>query len=150
MPCCKSLPHLLESTQFQNPMESVICPSNLGRQTEIIPHDWLGDQLEQLEDFENLNKWMEVLREGHGTWLDVYPFQDIHCRDLILDTLLFVDISGGPGTQCRELRNKLPSPLGKIILQASTRSREQALELSRDGVELMIHDFLKPQPIKGM
>ena len=81
-------------------------------------------------------------------FLDVYPFRWEHCNDLNPETPIFVDIGGGIGHQCLELKKRLPDVPGRVVLQDLPPVIAQALPC--DGVENTVHDFRTEQPIKGI
>lgn len=59
--------------------------------------------------------------------------------------VLLVDIGGGVGHQCMELKSRYPSLPGELVVQDLRISKE--LELV--GVKGMEYDFFTPQPIKS-
>jgi len=89
---------------------------------------------------------MAARRVKMTTWLSVFPIQEKaeHWHD---DEPVFVDVGGGIGHQCAELKARYPGIKGRVILQDLPHSIEQALPTA--GVEKMSHDFFLPQPIHG-
>ena len=64
------------------------------------------------------------------------------------ETPLFVDVGGGVGIQCVDLKKRLPSSVqGRIVVQDQPPVVAQAIQM--DGVEAMSYDFWEAQPIKG-
>lgn len=59
--------------------------------------------------------------------------------------MLFVDVGGGAGHKCMELKARYPALPGKVILQ----DRPETLAHAIPTVESMVHDFFTEQPIKG-
>ena len=112
--------------------------------TDEVPFTWI---VKHPINFSSFNKWMTASREGQKIWLDVFPFEQELCRDLNPDTPLFVDIGGGIGTQCRNLRTRFPDIKGRVILQDLPETIQQALPMK--NVELMAHDLWTPQPVQG-
>jgi hypothetical protein len=65
------------------------------------------------------------------------------------DEVLIVDIGGGTGHDLLGLKSRYPDLKGRLVLEELPYLISQvAGKLS--GVELVEHDFYKPQPIKGM
>lgn len=66
---------------------------------------------------------------------------------------LIVDIGGGNGHELLEFRRRFPKPTypGRVVLQdlPATFSHVDIAALEKDGVEVMEHDFFKPQPVNG-
>lgn len=89
---------------------------------------------------------MKVLREGQRVWLDVIDFAAfVGTADD--RTPVFVDVGGSIGSQCALLRARLPALRGRVILQDLEPTIAHALRT--EGVENMVCDFLKEQPLKG-
>lgn len=91
---------------------------------------------------------MTVQREGIPSWLDMYPFEkEVAQLKLKPKDLMFVDVGGGVGHQCRLLKETHPNLPGRIINEdlAGTIERAEPFE----GVEHVAQDFFQPQTIKG-
>ena len=78
--------------------------------------------------------------------LDVFP-HDRLTADAHSNAPLFVDVGGGIGHQCEELKRKIPSIKRKVILQDLGPPIEHALK--SPGVDAMVADFFRPQPVQG-
>ena len=89
---------------------------------------------------------MASRRHIASTWLSVYPIAE-EIRGWQRDEPVFVDIGGGIGHQCVELRSKLPELPGRIILQDLAHCVDGAI--LTPGVENVVHDIFQPQPIRG-
>jgi len=61
--------------------------------------------------------------------------------------VVYVDVGGGIGHQCKALRDKYPNLKGRVIVQDLGMTIHGKQEFS--GVEGMAHDFFHDQPIKG-
>lgn len=59
----------------------------------------------------------------------------------------FVDVGGGHGHQCVQLRNKYPNLQGHLVLQDLPRAVDQLPPI--DGVKIMAQDFFEKQGIEG-
>lgn len=90
---------------------------------------------------------MAATHEGQNIFLDAYPFEKEICRGLSPYTPLFVDISGGNGSQCVALRQRLPHVQGRVINQDLPPVIAQAIP--HECVEHTVNDFLSHQPIQG-
>jgi len=82
-----------------------------------------------------------------STWLSVYPFLEEvgECGD---EDMVFVDVGGGIGHQCVALRERYPGLRGRVVVQDLEHSIRGKID--HEGVEGMVHDFFKEQPIKGL
>ena len=79
------------------------------------------------------------------TWLDVYPVEKI-ARNLSPEETLFVDVGRVRGNQCISLSDRIAHLSGRVILQDIPQTVTHAIH--HDKVEIMVHDFFKPQTIK--
>lgn len=88
--------------------------------------------------------------ERPGSWLDVFPFQEEieGWKGGNEERVLMVDVGGGFGQQSVGLRKKYPGLKGRVVLQdlPATIGR---LGGGLEGVEVMAHNFLEVQPVKG-
>lgn len=88
---------------------------------------------------------------GRPNFLDFYPAKeqiiDGYESDLNTSGVIFVDVGGARGEEALELRRRHPSHPGRLILQ----ERADVLEHvpATDGLEMQVHDFLTPQPVRG-
>lgn len=109
--------------------------------TELDFFPWAKQHPEKLKWFQNL---MSVPRDGE--WLDVVPFTEI-AASVGPERALFVDVGGSVGHQSARLRAKHPDIPGRIVVQDLEETIKAAPPTK--GVEFMVHDFFKPQPIQG-
>ena len=91
--------------------------------------------------------FMEAHRAMLPTWLNVIPFKSEFAQGATKEDVLLVDVGGGNGSQCLELKKAFPKLEGRIILQDRAPVLESALE--GDGMEKMAYDFFTEQPIKS-
>lgn len=90
---------------------------------------------------------MAVQREGLPTWLSVYPVNE-ETKGWNPENPVFVDVGGGIGHQCLALKTKYPQLPGRVVLQDLSMALKHAIPMQ--NVEVLVHDFFEPQPIKGM
>ena len=64
------------------------------------------------------------------------------------DSVFLVDVGGGLGHDLEELKAKHPDITDSLILQDQPNVIAQIGKAS-PGIELTVHDFFTPQPIKG-
>ncbi len=144
MPAWHALPEYLADAGYNSPMDNTNTPFQKAHHTEQAAWVFLTRDPSRIAPF---NLWMAAGREGQQIFLDVYPFEKELCRDMEPETPLFVDIGGGIGHQCLELKMRLPHVPSRVILQDQGKVLEQALKA--EGVENMVHDFYLEQPVKG-
>lgn len=106
---------------------------------------WLLDRPENLRYFQ---EFMAGRRQTIAeTWLSVYPVE-AETKGLEPTHPLLVDIGGGIGHICAQLKQVFPTVPGRVVLQDLPENI--AVALPTPGVENMVYDFFRPQPIKGM
>ncbi len=144
-PAFLQLPNFLRETQNQNVLDPAHCPWHLAHQTTLGPFAWMKSHPYEFKAFV---AWMTAQRKNMPTWLDVFPVKEQLCVGIQTDSVLFVDIGGGPGHQCVALKERYPHVKGRIILQDTEEVIREALSIP--GVEPMVHELWTEQPIKGM
>ncbi|KAH1647329.1 hypothetical protein KXX16_009435 [Aspergillus fumigatus] len=82
-------------------------------------------------------------------WFEIYPAAEKlrPVRDSP-DSVLLVDVGGGPGQEMSRFRQRHPDVPGRLILQDLPLTLNR-LETIPEGIEPMEHDFFNPQPVKG-
>lgn len=80
-----------------------------------------------------------------------YPLQARLSNDSVNapDVVFIVDVRGGIGHDLQELKQKHPNISGHLVLQDQLSVIDQ-ISPAPAGIELTIHDFFTPQPVKGM
>lgn len=144
VPAYQALPEYLEENKYQN-ITGGQCAWHKSANTDLEFFPWAKQNPKILRYFQQL---MSVPREG--SWLDVIPFVDPSAPavgDAEVDRTVFVDIGGNIGHQSARLLAKHPNLGGKVILQDLEETVQRAPKI--DGVEFMVHDFFKEQPVKG-
>ncbi|KAF7860549.1 uncharacterized protein EAF02_010783 [Botrytis sinoallii] len=89
---------------------------------------------------------MTAQREGMDVWLDLFPFEE-YVKDLDPAQVMFVDVGGGIGHKCLELKTRFPALKGEVILEDLPITLKHALSI--DGVKALPQDFFTPQQIKN-
>lgn len=147
-PQFQALPDFLAENKYQNVIENTKTALHKAYPDAgpIPAFHWF---LNHPVQFRYFNQYMAAQRMGMPTWLDVYPIEKQTAGLNGDENLpLFVDVGGGIGHQCNGLIKKHPNLKGRIILQDLPPSLEQSI--AHPSVERMVHDFFKPQPIKGL
>lgn len=93
---------------------------------------------------------MSGYRQGKLSWCDegFYPVAERIGQRLNSEPPLLVDVGGGLGHDLLELRTKHPELSGRLILQDQADVIKQVGNPEK-GIELIVHDFFTPQPVKG-
>ena len=92
------------------------------------------------------NLSMSGFDEGRASWMDIFPVEQKLSNGVDNNGILFVDVGGGLGHEALALKKRFPKLPGKLILQDLPQTVQ---DLQLEGVEVMAHDFLTPQTVKG-
>ena len=97
----------------------------------------------------SFDTFMTVQKQGRPNFADFFPVKSqlIDGFKAAEDAVMLVDVGGGRGQEILELRQKVPDLPGRTILQETPELVGSLPETP--GMEIMEHDFFKPQPIRG-
>lgn len=144
-PPFQAIPEFLRQTEYKNPGDGAHTPFHLAFHTNKSLFEWLADHPDNLAHFNNYMALHRKQSEGLS-WLSVYPVE-AEAAGWPAEQPVYVDVGGGIGHQCAQLREKLPDLPGRVVLQDLPHSIARALPTP--GVENMAHDFFHPQPVIG-
>ena len=93
---------------------------------------------------------MEGQQEGRGCWADVYPLWERLAKGTkdLTEAAFFVDIAGGKGHDLRDVKDRIGTNLGRLILEDLPEVIAD-VDDSND-IETIAYDFFTPQPVKGL
>ncbi|KAL8846532.1 MAG: hypothetical protein Q9221_008384 [Calogaya cf. arnoldii] len=150
-PVLAHLPAYLAQTNYRNPDDLTNGPFQCALQTSETPWNWAKSQ-------PGLEKTLALHMSGYHaerpSWMDpgFYPLEErlFHGCKQGEDHVFLVDVGGGIGHDMEELIEKCPEAgiKGRLVLQETPAMIAQA-KRKELPVELEIHDFFRPQPIKG-
>ncbi|KAF7187911.1 O-methyltransferase gsfD [Pseudocercospora fuligena] len=105
--------------------------------------EWLEGNPEQGKYF---NDFMTIARSTDRDELaKLYPFEKLY-EGTTPEDVLFVDVGGGFGHQCMNLRKSFPASKGRVVLQDLPFVVEGK---QIPDVEVTAHDMMTEQPVKG-
>ena len=142
-PLFQEMPKFLEKTKYQDITDNMHTVFQDALKTDDPVFLWYPKNPEMFAYF---NIHMASRREAMTTWLDVYPVEQ-ETKGWNPDAPVFVDVAGGIGHQCAELKAKYPNLPGRVVLQELPHCIDQAVPTP--GVENVVHDIFTPQPLKG-
>jgi demethylsterigmatocystin 6-O-methyltransferase len=93
----------------------------------------------------DLDTYMAAHKQGGSSLVDLLPFSRLMEGYNSAFPVLLVDIGGGVGHQCKDLKARYPSLQGDIVVQ----DLQCAKDLELAGVKGMVYNFFEPQPMKG-
>ena len=138
------MPAFLRSTKFADPTSATDCPFQLAYKTSKSAFEYFPELPIASQDA--FNRYMSMRTINLSSWLSVFSFAD-ETADCGPNDVVFVDVGGGIGHQCKELKEKYPDMNGRVVLQDLEHAVSGRLE--HPDVEGAVHDFFNPQPIKG-
>ena len=134
---------------YQNTGSITNSPFQYGHDTKSSFFQWMAEHPEHSEHFDN---YMSGYRQGKRSWMekDFYPVEARLGEDVkdASDDVFLVDVGGGKGHDLQELKTKHPNIPGRLVLQ-DQQSVIEKISQAPAGIELTVHDFFTPQPIKG-
>jgi len=142
-PIMQALPDFLAETSYQDINSSTNTPFQKAFLTDQPLFVWLQTQPRRLE---YAQQTMSVKDEGVVPWFSVFPFEGE--LGSFAGPHVFVDVGGGFGQQSARLVKAFPQLKGRVVLQDLSQTFV-ILPSQPEGVETMVHDFFKPQPVKG-
>lgn len=137
------MPAYFKSNGYRPPTNSQPLPFNVEFGTPLSFYEYAAQHDSVMR---YAGQYMNCWHEGLGTWLDVYPLEAEWSGSTTTE-VLFVDVGGGFGQQCRALRQLFPHVAGEVILQDLPNTLASAGEIP--AVRSMAHDFFTPQPVQS-
>ena len=149
-PSLNKMPEYLSSTHYQNPGNTNDGPFQYAHKTPNY-WVWLEQHPRVLQAFQD---YLAGVREDRPNFMDpgFYPVEERLVQGLRHDgdTAAFVDVGGGEGHVLAEFNEKVPTWTGRLVLQ----EQEPVVHIAKTKphaplIELTVHDFFKPQPLRG-
>ncbi|OBT64987.1 hypothetical protein VE03_05648 [Pseudogymnoascus sp. 23342-1-I1] len=147
-PAMQAFPSFLTETNYQNITSNTKTPFQKGFKTDLTCFQWLPQQPKL---FDALQKVMTALQSSD--WISAFDTVDNETPALpwsqpqLLEKPLFVDVGGGHGHQCVQLKEKHPNLHGRMILQDLPEAVNKLPPI--DGVEIMAQNFFEKQATEG-
>ncbi|KAG8159597.1 hypothetical protein KVR01_010234 [Diaporthe batatas] len=145
------MPKYLRNTHFQNPEDATDGPFQYANKCGHA-FGWLSQNPKVFQAF---HKYVHALRIHRPSWTDMYPAEERLVRGLRAegDASAFVDVGGGMGQILQDFRAAVPQYTGRLVLQelAEVVGAAEAAGVGGGdtGIELQVHEFFSPQPVKG-
>ena len=146
VPCFSRAPVYYKKHGFRNPTLASECTWQDSMQTDVTLSEWLKQHPEQSENLGGLLKGLGL--HVLSPWYDIYPVDQL-LNSAKEGAALVVDVGGGTGSDLEGFQKRYPQPPRRLILQDLPDTLENATGLD-DKIEIMAHDFFKPQPIKEL
>lgn len=147
--CALKAPEFFRRNNNQFPSSAKDTPFQLAMNTSLGYFEWLGQNPDLAKDFQ---QWMTMKQKATPNWVDWFDIQgeviDGFKSDSPENGVLLVDVGGGEGHYLREFRGKFPHAPGRLILQDLPHV-VSSIESPPRGIEVTVHDFFTPQPVRG-
>ena len=96
----------------------------------------------------DLDNYMAAHKKGGSSLVDLLPHSRlVEGYNPAFSPTLLVDIGGGVGHQCKDLKARYPSLPGEVVVQDLQCAKD--LELAGNGIRGMAYDFFEAQPVRG-
>ncbi|OJI99513.1 hypothetical protein ASPVEDRAFT_125078 [Aspergillus versicolor CBS 583.65] len=141
-PCTQVLPDYLAETGYKEIVSNKECPFQKAFNTDQTLFEWMPQHPKHMKSLGHL-----MALQRPEIWVDHFPVLEQLGDFPSAEKTLMVDIGGGFGQQSKALRAKFPELPGKVIVQDIPQTLAAAQPA--EGVELVEHNFFKPQPIHG-
>ncbi|KAB5555037.1 S-adenosyl-L-methionine-dependent methyltransferase [Coniochaeta sp. 2T2.1] len=139
----------LRDTKYQNPVDAAHTAMHASYNTDL-PNCF--EYLRSVGLGPHTNHHMGGYRQGRLPWMhpSLYPVEKtlFEGAETSPDAPLVVDVAGGLGHDINEFKKLYPNHPGKLILQDLPVVIKDVKGLD-SGIQLMDHDFLTEQPVKG-
>lgn len=110
--------------------------------TDLGAFEWMSRNQDHMTSLGHLM----ALQRGDD-WTESFPVEkEVGAFSAKPEQAILVDVGGGFGQQAITFRNKFPNIPGRVIVQEIPSTLEGAQPVP--GIELNVHDFFEPQPIK--
>jgi hypothetical protein len=94
----------------------------------------------------DLDNYMAAHKKGGSSLVDLLPHSRlVEGYNPAFSPTLLVDIGGGVGHQCKDLKARYPSLPGEVVVQ----DLQCAKDLELAGIRGMAYDFFEAQPVRG-
>lgn len=145
------MPEYLRKTNLQNPQNPVGGPFQYANKHEGHAFSWLTAHPDVFQAFHG---YVHTLCAHRPSWTDMYPVNERLVDGLKTDgdASAFVDLGGGVGQSLQDFSKTVPEYKGRLVLQELEEviGAATAMGVGADKrIELQVHDFFTPQPIKG-
>ncbi|KAM0226481.1 hypothetical protein ACHAQD_000403 [Fusarium lateritium] len=139
----------LRQTKWKNPTDATRTAMHASYNTDL-PNCF--EYLRSIGLGPHTNHHMGGYRQGRLPWMhpSIYPVEDQLFPGVedSTDATLIVDVAGGLGHDIQEFKKLYPHHPGKLILQDLPVVIQDVKDID-PSIQLMAHDFLTEQPIKG-
>jgi hypothetical protein len=139
------LPEYFSERGYKSPTDSMDCPFQYAMATKLHNFDYIAANPKVQHAF-NVMMTVRTRRSIDSKWFEVFPVERLVAEKPAPEVFL-VDIGGGIGHQTIEFKEHHPDA-GRMVVQ-DTAPVINSVKSLPPGIEAMVYDFFKPQPIRG-
>ncbi|KAL4886398.1 O-methyltransferase-domain-containing protein [Aspergillus karnatakaensis] len=142
-PAVQAFPDFLVETDYADISDNSKTPFQKAFKTDLPSFAWLAQHPEQLAAMTEVMKafqsdeWIKSLNEVDQVALETDNSERV----------FFVDVGGGSGHQCLEVRDKYPNLKGRLVLQDLPEVVKDLTGIP--GVRIEGHNFFEEQTVRG-
>ncbi|KAL3480412.1 S-adenosyl-L-methionine-dependent methyltransferase [Aspergillus californicus] len=143
-PTFQAFPDFFVETGFKDITSNTNTPFQKAFNTDLPAFVWLAQNPKHLVA---MQKTMSAYQSSG--WIEGFDLFEKEALDMDRgpEKVIFVDVGGGHGHQCVEVKKKYPDIKGQLVLEDLPEVVAAASELS--GVRVVPQDFFQEQSIKG-
>lgn len=139
------LPDYFAENGYQSPTDSLDGPFQYAMGTKLHNFEWTAANPKMQHAF-NVMMTIRTKRSIDSKWFEVFPIQQLMAVQSTKKVFL-VDIGGGIGHQTIALKERHPDVRHMIVQDIAPVIN--SIDSLPPGIEAMVYDFFKPQPIRG-
>ncbi|KAF4631566.1 hypothetical protein G7Y89_g6565 [Cudoniella acicularis] len=139
------LPDYFAEKGYQSPTDSMDCPFQHTMGTKLHNFDWIAAN-PKVQHAYNVMMTVRTQRSIDSKWFEVFPIERLMAEEPAPEVFL-VDIGGGIGHQMIDFKEHHPDARRMIVQDIAPVIN--SIKSLPPGIEAMVSDFFKPQPIRG-
>ncbi|KAL3444472.1 S-adenosyl-L-methionine-dependent methyltransferase [Aspergillus insuetus] len=143
-PALQAFPDFFRETKYADITSNTSTPFQKAFDTDLTSFAWISQHPEHLNAMQQV---MTAFRSSE--WLADFELFEKEALATAQGSrrVFFVDVGGGYGHQCIEVRNRFPNLEGQLVLQDLPEVFDGLADIS--GVKIEACDFFQPQTVKG-
>ncbi|CEN62801.1 hypothetical protein ASPCAL09430 [Aspergillus calidoustus] len=143
-PAIQVFPNFLKDTEYAEITSNTSTPFQRAFDTDLACFAWISQHPEHLDAIQQV---MTAFQSSE--WFADFRLFEKEALDTAQGSkrLFFVDVGGGHGHQCIEVRNRFPNLEGQLVLQDLPEVVAGLADIS--GVKIEACDFFQGQTVKG-
>lgn len=140
----QAFPQFIIENNYEDVTDGTKTPFQKAFDTDLHCFSWLAQHPEQVEEMQQV---MKSFRSGD--WLQGFDELEKEALDANQnpERVFLVDVGGGSGHQCVEVRDRYPGLHGRLVVQDLPEVVKEVPEIP--GVKIEANDMFQEQKVKG-